>query len=1629
MSNPHNSYPHTIAKRNRRRPTGVSRRQGRLHLGFEPLEDRRVMSANSPQLDLLYDTTSYSSATPEGAQQILLRELERYLQQVSSTQVQVGSNAIPTDPLLSDQWHLINTGQQVGNPDFQDIFAKPGEDINVAPVWQLGYTGDGVVVAVIDSALQVVHPDLAGNVSDTLGYNTFTGDEGPDAVGASDHGTAVAGIIAALANNNMGGTGVAPGVTLVPIEYLNAAGVGNASATALIEAFRYDLDLNDITNNSIDITNNSWGPQGNRSLAGPTLLESLALRDSIFFGRPDENGNALGIIHVFAAGNDGLLIDTSSYNGWINSRYTIGVTGVDHDGEYNNVDGTVTSYPETGASVLVAAPTGSNTLGIVNDTFPGNIGSGITTTDLLGEAGLNGSDNSGLPFGDRDFLEDIDYTSVMNGTSAAAPMVSAVIALMLEANPNLSWRDVQEILVRSARQNAEFATQANGIDKAVGIEYQNTWIINQMPLFHEPDVWDPLIAPALQLFHPTLDPDLTFTFGFNDTHYAPTPQVLTNGAGYTISQGRGTNYENIGYAHGTVDAELAVKLAEQWHLKNQALPKELTFTTAINGSPNLPAAETADDIVGTVDLIIPGGIGGVAGFSDYWAEYVADDPDFGQAFAARGIPIELSVPSPNDMTIENLELTVQIAGDMTEFLDNVRIVVVSPSGTHAELNHYFLDPSLAEPDNAHQVDSPLVNLHELNGFNGVSTNNVDYIDAGSVDNGINTFTFNTNRFWGERSDDVLIFDPTTNEPAGNLPGNLFNLIDPSQGGFTTSGWQIYMENYSPASFVLSSFEVAWHGSPIAANTERVQGLIGVDDNEDDFFNFSRVIQQIQQIDADPTLRFGEIQNLIDPNHESMGENVTVFAYRDLDSDGVLDPTDVLVDQFVTGADGNFYFDLVPNDYIITLDLDSLGARTALDDSLSPSNIIPNYKSEWAITEDWFRIWDYDSNLDVALDPITGAPVSLGGSTVPTGMKNINFLLDPGAPAVPEVVFNGTVYADLNGDGVFNTDDVALPGVSVFGDVNRNGEFDSGEIFVTTDANGNYELTVPITATSVINVGVRPPAGWSTSNPETGSLAFFVEQGDELTDVDFYVMPPLGGTSGDGSALSGIILGTVFNDANRNAIRDPSEIGVPNQTVFLDRNNSGVIDAGDVVTQTNSQGAYVFTGVANGSHFLRIALDAESGISQSFPILNLPQVANITSGGTDTGVDFGVTTGGSNGGGGGPAGLLDYGDLPDVYGTRLEDNGARHPEGIFFLGASIDSENDGAPTSDASGDDTKFVDDEDGIVLLGGSLVPGSTGIVTATASRHSGFLNAWMDFNNDGDFTDIIDGVSEHVIVNRLLDGGANSVSFSIPNTIVGSNVYARFRFGEFGLGSTGRAQIGEVEDYAYPVAGTSPLLIVHGPDFDEDGDVDGADFLRWQRSVGLQSNALPGNGDADSDGAVTGSDLRLWQRDFGGTPQNFGAAVAIETEGDDELAAPLVAASLATSEEDAIAPSLVQPGFREEYVATYVGLSSLGGYSDNATEAAPLEDDQLVSLVSEFQRRNQHRFDAVHAHFEERAEQVIHEVVERLEERISDLPAGHTRRLNALHRVLDRLEQRHADCEEEALAIALEDETDWRTL
>ena len=148
--------------------------------------------------------------------------------------------------------------------------------------------------------------------------------------------------------------------------------------------------------------------------------------------------------------------------------------------------------------------------------------------------------------------------------------------------------------------------------------------------------------------------------------------------------------------------------------------------------------------------------------------------------------------------------------------------------------------------------------------------------------------------------------------------------------------------------------------------------------------------------------------------------------------------------------------------------------------------------------------------------------------------------------------------------------------------------------------------------------------------------------------------------------------------------------------------------------------------------------------------------------------------------------LDYGDAPNTFKTLRASDGARHFVTGPYLGSSVDYESDGQPSVGADGDGS----DEDGAVFS--SIIVGTTSTFTVTASA-SGVLQAWMDFNGDGDFED----TGEHIASDQSLTAGEKTLDFSVPADAQAGDTYARLRISSAsGLASYGLASNGEVEDY-----------------------------------------------------------------------------------------------------------------------------------------------------------------------------------------------------------------------------------------
>ena len=156
------------------------------------------------------------------------------------------------------------------------------------------------------------------------------------------------------------------------------------------------------------------------------------------------------------------------------------------------------------------------------------------------------------------------------------------------------------------------------------------------------------------------------------------------------------------------------------------------------------------------------------------------------------------------------------------------------------------------------------------------------------------------------------------------------------------------------------------------------------------------------------------------------------------------------------------------------------------------------------------------------------------------------------------------------------------------------------------------------------------------------------------------------------------------------------------------------------------------------------------------------------------------------------GRYDFGDAPDQYHTLLASNGARHfiVPGIY-LGKKIDAEVDGQPNMNTTRDNINEIEDEDGIIFTSAPK-PGEKSLIDVIASS-PGFLNAWMDFNLDGDWTD----EGEKILSDLYLDAGINHVAFDVPAKALQGDTYSRFRFSSAkGLHFDGQAPDGEVEDY-----------------------------------------------------------------------------------------------------------------------------------------------------------------------------------------------------------------------------------------
>jgi subtilisin family serine protease len=328
--------------------------------------------------------------------------------------VPLEARSLPTDePFFSAQWNLHNTGQTGG---------VPSTDINVLPAWTAAGTGvPSTLVAVLDLGFEQAHPGLApawyvntreipgnkkdddgnGLVDDVSGWNYAVNGTNLIYGMAPSHGTATSGVVGARADG-AGTTGICPRCTVLPL-------VVDDSVENQAAAFAYAQRA------GAAVISNSWGYR----IGEPrfdVVINAIAAAAT--------NGRGgLGTTIVFAMSNFG-KDDCREPEPDISALPTVvAVSSIDHQGHRVEASG-------FGLCLEVIAPSSPSQA------------AGVPTTDRMGDKGYN--------TGSASDFDDLSYSNTFYGTSAAAPQVAGVFALLYSAKPSLTAADALRLVTRTA---------------------------------------------------------------------------------------------------------------------------------------------------------------------------------------------------------------------------------------------------------------------------------------------------------------------------------------------------------------------------------------------------------------------------------------------------------------------------------------------------------------------------------------------------------------------------------------------------------------------------------------------------------------------------------------------------------------------------------------------------------------------------------------------------------------------------------------------------------------------------------------------------------------------------------------------------------------------------------------------------------------------------------------------------------------------------------------------------------------------------------------------------------------------------------------------------------------------------
>lgn len=508
----------------------------------------------------------------------------KYSQEVALTKAQNSLEHV-------DGIDIFEPVRQIRNNDFNDLTSElwglynrsyKGFDINVRSVWDQYTTGNpDVIVAVVDNGIDLNHQDLAANCLPNKHHNFV---DGSSNIVPGDHGTHVAGTIAAVSNNGKGVAGIAggdkangkQGVKLMSCQIFKTNSDGSSTGVGGATAIKYGAD------NGAVISQNSWGysfdTNGDGDITGDELTRAMSARISasdkaavdyfIRYAGCDNNGNQLpnspmkGGVVIFAAGNDAIANGAPAEYSEV-----IAVGAVARDGSKS-------TFSNYGDWVDICAP-GTDIL----STIPGN-----------------------------------EY-AIMSGTSMACPHVSGVAALIVSyfGGPGFTNDMLKEKILASANTSA------------ISKNYQIGGLVDTYGAFVYGNDKAPAPVTDLSVSASGNKIDLTMTVPADeDGKAAYGAMVYYSDDQAKLEAASANSYDKVGYAAFTFDSEagksvtLSVKGLEfekKYYVKVQAYSYGRNYSQAseiltVNTTVNNPPAITTDydgsyELISSQQIVIP----------------------------------------------------------------------------------------------------------------------------------------------------------------------------------------------------------------------------------------------------------------------------------------------------------------------------------------------------------------------------------------------------------------------------------------------------------------------------------------------------------------------------------------------------------------------------------------------------------------------------------------------------------------------------------------------------------------------------------------------------------------------------------------------------------------------------------------------------------------------------------------------------------------------------------------------------------------------------------------------------------------------------------------------------------------